>query len=423
VLLARSNIWRLRPTVMKQQRRIIGFMMVWCISHGALEASVVKWKEWPEKGQGLHLRSLVEETKWCKIVPRKVNVFMWRLKCGRIPVRTLLHNIGTDLHSTLCPHCDEAIETIDHSMVQCKFISLVWLSICAWWNIGSFVGSSVHDVLNLAGFGSSKLRSYWEAVKWTSLYHIWRARNNKVFQGKQMSAVDLVFLCIGIEGSRYFYRCVIHSTSHILDSSFPHIPPPSSITASSPTTNPDQKITSLFESRFAAFMFTASISLNYRLYIMTELGPWKESEQKDKVICLRLNRMAELVERDEPAPHFITFEPKAPTRDGIPEPKRRHLCGVLDTPAIPQAQRTAFDVNVGKMSLSYIKRARLFPRVLSLFSKHKLYSKSAGNSEETISHVDSLRRPLARSGLALQCGQKRDLNSRYGGTNIKKAHQ
>ncbi|WOG81047.1 hypothetical protein DCAR_0100192 [Daucus carota subsp. sativus] len=30
----------------------------------------------------------------------------------------------------------------------------------------------------------------------------------------------------------------------------------------------------------------------------------------------------EQVERDEPAPHFRTFEPKPPTRDGIQEPKQ-----------------------------------------------------------------------------------------------------
>ncbi|GKF35098.1 hypothetical protein Tco_0108298 [Tanacetum coccineum] len=107
-------------------------------------------------------RSQVEETKWCRIVARKVNVFMWRFKCGRIPVRTLLDNIGMDLHSTLCPHC-------------------------------SFVASSVQDVLNLAGFGPSKLRLYWEAVIWASLYLIWKARNNKVFRDKEMSAAHLVF--------------------------------------------------------------------------------------------------------------------------------------------------------------------------------------------------------------------------------------
>ena len=34
-----------------------------------------------------------------------------------VSVRTLLRHIGMDLHSTLCSHCEEAIDTIDHSMV------------------------------------------------------------------------------------------------------------------------------------------------------------------------------------------------------------------------------------------------------------------------------------------------------------------
>ncbi|GJS54723.1 Sn1-specific diacylglycerol lipase beta [Tanacetum coccineum] len=58
---------------------------------------------------------------------------------------------------------------------------------------GPFVASSVQDVLNLAGFGPSNLCLYWEAVIWASLYLIWKARNNKVFRDKEMSAADLVF--------------------------------------------------------------------------------------------------------------------------------------------------------------------------------------------------------------------------------------
>ncbi|GJS05570.1 RNA-directed DNA polymerase, eukaryota, reverse transcriptase zinc-binding domain protein [Tanacetum coccineum] len=61
----------------------------------------------------------VEETSWCKFVPRKVNVFIWRLKCGRIPVRSILDHIRIDLDSTLCPYCENAVETIDHIMVRC----------------------------------------------------------------------------------------------------------------------------------------------------------------------------------------------------------------------------------------------------------------------------------------------------------------
>nr|GEW04608.1 glycerol-3-phosphate acyltransferase 1 [Tanacetum cinerariifolium] len=131
----------------------------WMLEDGGFSVKVLK-EMVDEKVLGP--RSQVEETKWCRIVPRKVNVYMWRLKCGRIPVRTLLDNIGMDLHSNLCPHC-------------------------------SFVASSVQDVLNLAGFGPSKLRLYWEAVIWASLYLIWNARNNKVFRDKEMSATDLVF--------------------------------------------------------------------------------------------------------------------------------------------------------------------------------------------------------------------------------------
>ncbi|GJT90512.1 hypothetical protein Tco_1079357 [Tanacetum coccineum] len=57
-------------------------------------------------------RSQVEEMKLWMIVPQKVNVFMWRLKCGQIRIRILLDNIGMNLHYTLSPHCEEVIETI-----------------------------------------------------------------------------------------------------------------------------------------------------------------------------------------------------------------------------------------------------------------------------------------------------------------------
>ncbi|GJR75014.1 putative RNA-directed DNA polymerase [Tanacetum coccineum] len=106
----------------------------------------------------------VEETSWCKFVPRKVNVFIWRLKCGRIPVRSILDNIGIDLDSTLCPCCENSVETIDHIMVRCPLVSAVWSKIFLWWGIGCFNGSSLSDILSSHGLVSSKLESVWQAV-------------------------------------------------------------------------------------------------------------------------------------------------------------------------------------------------------------------------------------------------------------------
>ena len=48
-----------------------------------------------------------DETLWAAIVPKKVNVFMWRLRRGKLPTRVALNNMGIDLHSMLCPMCGE----------------------------------------------------------------------------------------------------------------------------------------------------------------------------------------------------------------------------------------------------------------------------------------------------------------------------
>ncbi|GJR01092.1 hypothetical protein Tco_0524076 [Tanacetum coccineum] len=44
----------------------------------------------------------MDETKWCKYIPNKVSIFMWRLKHGRLTVRALLDRYGIDMDTTLC---------------------------------------------------------------------------------------------------------------------------------------------------------------------------------------------------------------------------------------------------------------------------------------------------------------------------------
>nr|GFA76818.1 hypothetical protein [Tanacetum cinerariifolium] len=60
------------------------------------------------------------ETKWCRYIPSKVSVFMWRLKHGRLPVRALLDRYGMDLDTTLCPIGNEVVESLDHYFVSCS---------------------------------------------------------------------------------------------------------------------------------------------------------------------------------------------------------------------------------------------------------------------------------------------------------------
>ncbi|GJU09232.1 reverse transcriptase domain, reverse transcriptase zinc-binding domain protein [Tanacetum coccineum] len=67
----------------------------------------------------LHMDSGGHETLWNKLVPKKVNIFVWRALKGRLPVRVELDRRGIDLDSVLCPSCNDIVETCAHCLVTC----------------------------------------------------------------------------------------------------------------------------------------------------------------------------------------------------------------------------------------------------------------------------------------------------------------
>ncbi|KAJ9560001.1 hypothetical protein OSB04_005161 [Centaurea solstitialis] len=85
------------------------------------------------------------ETVWAPFVPKKVNVFLWRVRYGRIPTRVALDNLGVDLGSVLCPRCGDVTEDIDHALLNCVEVRRMW----------SRVGSCVNK--NLDGIDSLNL--------------------------------------------------------------------------------------------------------------------------------------------------------------------------------------------------------------------------------------------------------------------------
>ena len=84
----------------------------------------------------LHSDSGGQETLWNKLVPKKVNIFVWRALRGRLPVRAELDKRGVDLDSILCPSCDTIVETCAHSLSNCDLARSVWDKIFTWWMVG-----------------------------------------------------------------------------------------------------------------------------------------------------------------------------------------------------------------------------------------------------------------------------------------------
>ncbi|GKE73522.1 hypothetical protein Tco_1535563, partial [Tanacetum coccineum] len=52
------------------------------------------------------LPTLSVETSWCNILPRKVNILIWRMRLDRLPHRLNLSRRGLDIHSIDCPILD-----------------------------------------------------------------------------------------------------------------------------------------------------------------------------------------------------------------------------------------------------------------------------------------------------------------------------
>ncbi|GJX92578.1 RNA-directed DNA polymerase, eukaryota, reverse transcriptase zinc-binding domain protein [Tanacetum coccineum] len=141
----------------------------------------------------LHVKSGGRETIWNYLVPKKVNIFIWRALKGRLPVREELDRRGIDLDSVLCPCCNNIVETCAHSLVTCDLTS-VWDKIFNWWKVACVNAFSIKEFFSSNGGVNmaTALSHVWQAVIWTSGYFIWKERNARAFEKKVSSTNKLV---------------------------------------------------------------------------------------------------------------------------------------------------------------------------------------------------------------------------------------
>nr|GEZ26999.1 hypothetical protein [Tanacetum cinerariifolium] len=83
----------------------------------------------------LFLPSSGDATRWVKYVPIKVNVFAWRARIDRLPIRGNLVTRGVTLDSSLCPVCGLTLEDSQHLFFRCDLAKYIYQRICRWWNL------------------------------------------------------------------------------------------------------------------------------------------------------------------------------------------------------------------------------------------------------------------------------------------------
>ncbi|GJT52416.1 RNA-directed DNA polymerase, eukaryota, reverse transcriptase zinc-binding domain protein [Tanacetum coccineum] len=153
--------------------------------HGLGEFSVKTAREEIDKHV---LVSSSSPTRWCKILPIKINIFVWRMLLDRLPTRINLTNRGLDIPSVLCPNCGVEAETRNHLFFSCSMALDLFRLLGRWWNIQipSFVDSSTWEAWFNGVIFSSLQKQVFEACFFSMWWHIWTFRNSSLFSSKKL---------------------------------------------------------------------------------------------------------------------------------------------------------------------------------------------------------------------------------------------
>ncbi|GJR16125.1 RNA-directed DNA polymerase, eukaryota [Tanacetum coccineum] len=88
------------------------------------------------------------ETRWNRYLPKKINIFIWRVLRDRLPTRWNLSRKGIDLDSLNCPICDTSVETTNHSLWFCSLATTLWHRVFVWLDIAPPNPSNIQDVFS-----------------------------------------------------------------------------------------------------------------------------------------------------------------------------------------------------------------------------------------------------------------------------------
>ncbi|GJS99976.1 RNA-directed DNA polymerase, eukaryota [Tanacetum coccineum] len=132
-------------------------------------------------------------TRWFKVIPKKINIFMWRFFMDRLPHRLNLSKRGLDIESILCPSCNRHVESDNHVFFSCDAALSIWRLVRVWCNSTFPVLNSCEDwdswFCAWHALKASKDRAY--AIYAASCWLIWRFCNNVTFNSQSMRKCDI----------------------------------------------------------------------------------------------------------------------------------------------------------------------------------------------------------------------------------------
>ncbi|XP_022013920.1 uncharacterized protein LOC110913395 [Helianthus annuus] len=124
---------------------------------------------------------------WNSSAPPKVNYLCCRALIGKVASKVGLVRRGVPLADSLCPRCGIYDEDPDHIFVNCLWSRSIWSNVLVWMRISFPI-----DISNIGEFlsfiqiqpGDKKWKKVVHTVFLATIWRIWKARNEMVFEGR-----------------------------------------------------------------------------------------------------------------------------------------------------------------------------------------------------------------------------------------------
>ncbi|GJW96376.1 RNA-directed DNA polymerase, eukaryota, reverse transcriptase zinc-binding domain protein [Tanacetum coccineum] len=134
------------------------------------------------------------EDSWCEMLSYQTTMILGNgrptllldsqsLRSISSPSRVNLDRRGIDVDSTLCPICQEDVETVNHIFFNCEMAKDLWALMARWWELDIPLCANILEWFNWLDslLLPKKARLFLEGVGGTLLWFIWSFRNHLVF--------------------------------------------------------------------------------------------------------------------------------------------------------------------------------------------------------------------------------------------------
>ena len=138
---------------------------------------------------------------WNPLVPSKVNIFVWRALLDRLLFLKKIDTRKFDIPTVLCSLCEDVPECLDHILIACPKVYLIWHKCLSWWAVKFPNGEmDFMNVINgsLCQHIPSHHHKVFQGVCFVTMWVVWMWRNKMA----HFKAEDKLALVDELQGRR-----------------------------------------------------------------------------------------------------------------------------------------------------------------------------------------------------------------------------